>query len=527
MPDFARTLRRIAANAVALHRRDRALFPIVLLLGLILAFLQWTGGAWRAEFNGYPDEAAQFVTGRMVWEFLHKLPAGNPFVWASQYYIHYPAVAMGHWPPGYHIVEALWSLPFGSSRISAMWLQWFLGLAALSGLYLLARPRLPLAITCGILLLTLAAPVFQQGLEQTMSELASLLFGILFMHGVLRLLKSPDRLAVSVTLLSFAAAALTKGTAVCLLPVLPIALFIGGRNLVLRPVRWQIVLAACVVAVCILWFALTTDVRYWGGMTTSMPWPVSVLPHLAGWGFLALALLGCGREPLPLVAASMIASFIAISSVLRAMSETRHWIIVLPSILLLCGYALARFRPLIRGVLLVAALVSFPWLWYHQSPVGYRDLVRQIHLPARMLISSGRGGEAAWIAAVSTAESYPASLVARASKVLAQAGWNGENYRVLVHSGNDVGKKLDELAVDVVILDAPSLFVRPDQTLLKNMLDNSPDWRVCCGTESLLAYQRVNPPRFPRKPLMVNAGPWRFEEKLPALPRAAQPVFPE
>ena len=120
MPDFARTLRSIAANTVALHRRDRALFPVVLVLGLILAFLQWTGGAWDAELNGYPDEAAQFVTGRMVWGFLHKLPAGNPFAWASHYYIHYPAVAMGHWPPGYHTAEALWSLPFGSSRISAM-----------------------------------------------------------------------------------------------------------------------------------------------------------------------------------------------------------------------------------------------------------------------------------------------------------------------------------------------------------------------------------------------------------------------
>jgi len=510
---------RIARYISNLHSRDRALFPVTALIGVVLALLQWTSGAWTAEFDGYPDESAQFVTGRMVWEYLRALPSGSPIAWANQYYIHYPKVAMGHWPPGYHLAEALWSLPFGSSRMSAMWLQWFLGLAALTSLYVLVRTRLPLAVTCGILFFALATPVFQQGLEQTMSELACMLCSILFMHGVLRLLESPDRFAINLVVFSFAALAFTKGTAVCLLPVPVLAVLAGGRSFPWHALRRRIALAACVLAACVLWFALTTNALYWGGMTTSMQWPIPSLVKLTGWGFLALALFGCKREPLPVVAASMIASAIAISSIVRAMNEPRHWIIVLPPILLLSGYGLMRVRPMIRPLLAFPALVLFPWLWYHQVPTGYRQLLKQIHLPARMLVSSGRiSGEGAWIAEVAIAERYPASLVARSSKVLAEMGWNGENYRLLVHSGDDVKRRLDELAVEVVIVDAPLLFARPDQVLLKDMLENSPGWRICCGTKSLLAYYRVSPPAFPRKPLVLDAGPWHLEERIPASP---------
>jgi hypothetical protein len=51
----------------------------------------------------------------------------------------------------------------------------------------------------------------------------------------------------------------------------------------------------------------------------------------------------------------------------------------------------------------------------------------------------------------------------------------------LVHTPVDIAKRLDELAIDVVNIDAPK-----DQ----------------------------RPPQPPRKPLTVDAGPWHFEERL-------------
>src|ERR1700685_2548586 len=158
----------IGGIVLRIHGRDRIFFPAIAAVGLALLAVQWSAGAWNAEFNSNPDESAQFVSGRMIWEYLTTLPRENPVTWAKQYYLHYPKVAIGHWPPGYHLAEGSWSLIFGSSRNSAMWLQWFIALVALMALYTLARPRFSLAVTCGIVVFAIAVPVFQQSLEQTM-----------------------------------------------------------------------------------------------------------------------------------------------------------------------------------------------------------------------------------------------------------------------------------------------------------------------------------------------------------------------
>jgi len=115
-----------------------ALAPILLIFGLQIA-----GGAYAAEFNGDPDEAAHFVSGLMAHDYLAAIPLANPIVWAEQYYLHYPKVAIGHWPPGFYIVEALWWLIVSPSRGSALCLQ--AALAAIAGLvfYRLARTLAP------------------------------------------------------------------------------------------------------------------------------------------------------------------------------------------------------------------------------------------------------------------------------------------------------------------------------------------------------------------------------------------------
>ena len=521
-----RNLPRPIAEAIAgLHRRDRLFFFAVAAIGLVLVSLQWAGGAWTAEFDGHPDESAQFVTGRMIWEYLSALPRENPVSWAGQFYLHYPKVGLGHWPPGYHLAEAFWSLIFGSSRIGAMGLQWFTGLAALTGLYALARPRLPRAVAAGIVLFVIATPVFQSGLEQTMSDLCCLLCSVVFMHAVLRLLQRPDPIAVCLVLAALFAATLTKGTAVCLVPVPLIALLANGQRLRVRS-GWLIAAALAVMAMCLAWYLSTSNVLYWGGVSASMPWPVDQIGELAGWGFVVLAALGLRREPLPIVAGSMVVCAVLISFAVRAMNEPRHWIIVLPAVLVLAGYAVTRLPRPLAALLLAAAVALFPWLWYRQTPSGYCDLVGQLHLPARMLVSSARGasGEGAWIAEVSVAERYPASLVARASQVLAQSGWNGEHYKLLAQTPEAVARRLDELAIDVVVLDAPSAQEPPHHALLGLAMTGSSAWSHCGSAQRLIAYCRALPPAFPRKPLVLDAGGWHFEESV--LPAAKAGTLP-
>lgn len=499
---------------LAEHRQDRWLWPAAAVIGVVLLTVQISGGAFKAEFTGHPDEAAQFVSGLMVYDYLAALPRENPISWAEQYYLHYPEVAIGHWPPGYHAMEAVWWLFFGPSRITAMLLQWLIGVVALTMLYRLSRSVLSLPITAVIIALTIAAPVFQQSLEQTMADLACLLWAVLVMQATVRLVERQDQTASFLVVLWLMAAASTKGTAVCLAPVPLLALLASGKRIRVSP-RLLVIGVVCLLAAAGWYFAMG-GVLYWGGISFDLPWSGNLIGHLAGWGFVALAVLGLRREPLALVAGSVVVSTLGVSFVVRAMQEERHWIIALPAILILSGFAVSRFqRPWIAVCLLLAAVAYFPFTWYRQSPSGYGDLVAQLARPSRMLVSSSGSGEGPWIAVSSLAERRPSSFIMRASKVLAESDWNGNGYRLLTSTQDAVSRRLDELAVDTVILNTPvTQKPWPHHALLQDTIRASPAWRPCGSAHNLLAYCRIRPPQVPRKALRLRANGWDFEERI-------------
>jgi len=74
------------------------------------AALQWVAGAFRSGFGANPDEPAHYVTGLMVRDYVAQLLPGSPIAFAQNYYLHYPAVAFGHWPPMFYVLQALWTL---------------------------------------------------------------------------------------------------------------------------------------------------------------------------------------------------------------------------------------------------------------------------------------------------------------------------------------------------------------------------------------------------------------------------------
>jgi glycosyltransferase involved in cell wall biosynthesis len=504
----------VVGLALAEHRQDRWLWPAAATIGVVLLAVQISGGAFQAEFSGHPDEPAQFVSGLMVYDYLANLPRENPISWAGQYYLHYPQVAIGHWPPGFHAMEGVWWLFFGPSRMTGILLQWLIGVVALTMLYRLSRSALSLPITAAIIALTIATPVVQQSLEQTMADVACLLWAVLFMQATVRLVERRDHTAFFLVVLWLVAAALTKGTAVCLVPVPFLALLASGKRLRISP-GILVAGAACLLGAAGWYFAMG-GVRYWGGISFDLPWRGDLIGHLAGWGFVVLAVLGLRREPLALVAGSVVVSTLGVSFVVRAMQEARHWIIALPAILVLSGLAVSRFRrPWIGACLLLAAVAFFPFDRYRQSQSGYGDLAAQLVRPSRMLVSSAGSGEGSWIAVASLAEQRPSSFILRASKVLAESGWNGAAYRLLTSTQEAVSRRLDELAVDTVILDTSATQKPwPHHLLLQDTIRVSPAWRPCGSAPNLLAYCRIRAPQVPRQALRLKANGWDFEERI-------------
>src|SRR5215211_7034866 len=87
---------------------DRAtnLLIALLLLALVIG-LQMRAGANHAEFGGHPDEAAHYVTGLMLRDYVASGLPGNPMAYAKTYYDHYPKVAIGNWPPGFYAIQTV------------------------------------------------------------------------------------------------------------------------------------------------------------------------------------------------------------------------------------------------------------------------------------------------------------------------------------------------------------------------------------------------------------------------------------
>lgn len=395
-----------------------------------------------------------------------------------------------------------------------MLLQWSIGLAALTVLYRLSRSALSFPISVGIIAFTIAALVFQQCLQQTMSDLCCFLWAVLLVHAAVRFVETQDRTSTTLVVLWLSLAALTKGTAVCLMPV-PVVALLASRQSIRIPLRWIAAGAACLLTVA-AWYLAIGGVMQWGGISVTLPWSGALIGHLAGWGFLALTLLGLRRHPLAVVAASVIVCTLGVSFVVRAMLEPRHWIFALPAILLLAGFAVSRVRRPIPAVgLLIPAVL--PYSWYRQPPSGYGDLIRQLHTPARMLISSAGFGEGPWIAITALSEQRPGSLVARASKVIVEEGWNGQKYRLLTPTSGALLERLDELAIDVVVLHTPPT-PRPapvHHALLQQTMEGSLAWTPCGQAKELIAYCRAGTPLSPRRPLHLRIRGWDLEERLP------------
>ncbi len=508
---------RIAGAVRAEHVRDRWLWPVAILIGAALLGVQISGGAFEAEFTGHPDEPAHFVSVLILYDYLVTLPRENPIGWAQQYYLHYPKVAIGHWPPLYPVMEASWWLLWGPSRLTAILLQWLIGVVALTMFYRLARSMLSLPVTAVLTALMIAAPVFQRSLEQTMADLFCLLWAILVMHATVRLLQEHDQKALFLIVTGLVGAALTKGTAICLLPVPFVALFAYGKRIRISR-RALIAGGACLLAAAAWYFAMG-DVLRWGGMSFDDPWPGRFVGRVAGWGFVVLAIFGLRRKPLALVAGSILICMLGVSFYVRAMREERLWITALPALLILSGVAVSRFkRPWVAACVLLPAVVFFPFARYRQSGSGFDKLVHQLKRPSRMLVTSLSPmdiGEGGWIAMSALAEQRPASFVIRASKALADANWNGDRYRLLASDEGAVLRRLDELGIDTVIVHVPAQQqTLPHQVLLRRTVSESRAWAPCGNaTNTLSAYCRTEAPRFPRQPLRVNVQGWVFEER--------------
>jgi hypothetical protein len=464
--------------------------PLLFLAEALL--LQWLGGAYASGFGGHPDEAAHFVSSVMVHDFLVHPGAGQPLAFAQQFYLHYPKVAIGNWPPLLHGVLAVWYLLFGVSRASALVLMAVFA-SATAGLMAAAARRL-LSPMAGVFAgaVYLALPLVQESSAVVMTEH---LVTLLILTSTLMFARfARSRTAVDALLFgSLASAAiLTRGSAWALAAVPPIVIGLTRDWRLLT--NWRLWLAALMVgALCVPWYVATRGMspNAMVGIDATASaaffqqamayFPLAALRAI-GLALTLLAALGLWhtmlRRPSPAAApppasatsaarrpvewpalAAMAIGVLLIQCVVPAGIEQRYMLQLLPALVLFAAAGLHWLTtfgvPVIAWSATIIILLTMFRLPDTMRNSGYDQIAADLAsqpTPTLLLISDARG-EGSMVAAIALRDRRPHSLALRGSKLLVSEDWLGRASHPRFATDDAMRTMLDAIPVNAVMID--------------------------------------------------------------------------
>jgi hypothetical protein len=471
---------------------------------------QWLTGAYRAEWTFHPDEPAHQVSGLMVHDYLALAGHGvlaSPKKFAENFYQHYPKVAIGHWPPGFYLMQGIWLLLVPASRASLLVLMALISASVLTFCYAVLVRRYPWWMALGSVVWMATVPLYQQFSRSIMPELAGCLVMLGATVALAGQLEKPGWRNAALFALSAAAAILTRLTTIglALLPVAAVY-FLRRRKLLRNKAFWYP--AMIVAAMCLPWFlaapgALHSRVAFLGGLRPRWYRPLESIYHWAryfgpvGSGLIALGAARIIRDwrlqrPIDMFEALLFLSFPVVMLWRSLIGAWDHAYLVstLPLALpMLCSgfeWLMNAFRAQQRQAYSFAAVLFAAGVWWnmvHTSPKAHLGLDA---ITARLteesgprqtfLIVSDSIGEGVFVAEIALRDQRPGRTVLRGSKVLADEGWMESNAdRNRFASAGQMRAYVEALPQPILVLDeaaAPSPYAR----MLEKATAQNPDW---------------------------------------------------
>jgi hypothetical protein len=522
-----------------------------------------SSGALTSDFSAFEDEPAHLMSSLMLRDYLVSGLPGAPLAWAKDYYLHYPKVTIGHWPPLLPALLGAWTTVLGDSHFAILSFFCVLAAAVATTIHAGARALAGPGIAALAGLAWLLVPVVQRYGHMTLTELLLALFCTLSVLAFARFLEHA-RARDSLLFALFAVAAiLTKGSGVFLALVPPLAIAMTGRwRLLVRPALW---LAPLVVGLCTApWYVATI------GISTSS-WVGGSRPTLAhAWralGFyprelfliagplvgglalvgLAAALASKARRGAWAAQAAWVPSLILCHMLVSTGPQARHLVLLVPVWLMFaaCGarFLAERLPRLALGRVHLApaafALALVPFLDIERKDCrGYAEAARKIIADDaleldRVLIDSDSRGEGGFVTAVALNEARPGHIVLRASKVLAYSDWMGTRVEPLFGSDDDMQRWLAEHGVEIVAIDDSIDLTRlfEHDRMLRRVVSGNPAWSPYASIDlvrdgartaaGLKLYRQAFPAGFAARPL-------RFEDvvgrELPTVGKSGTPA---
>ncbi len=480
------------------HRPGRPHLVFLLLL-LCAGFNQVWVGAMSSGLGGFEDEPAHVVTALMIRDWV-ATGASDPSVWceprafAESYYVHYPKVGIGQWPPVFHGLLGAWMLVFGSSKLAIVALLTIFTAALGTLVAVILRPAL--GATSGLLagLVLLSVPIVQLCGASAMTEIPLALFALAAVASFGRFMDSGQARWVWMFAAAATATVLTKGSGLALALVPPFALVLAGRwDLFRRPVLWAA--GAGVGLVTAPWYILTVGLTQgsWGGGTSpswayvkfaaseysgwalALTGPLGVLLVLAGivWS-LRQSRDGARHAGLWVSLVAWVPALLVLHHVVPSSVEERHLSVLAPAWVALGALGAAALARAVsarvgagagsRANALAVALLGVSGLLWNGAPpkkafvgwdiAGARFAEGMSGGLNRVLIASDPVGEGLFVAGAALAdEPRPGLMVLRASKVLCDAGWSGRTYSQRFETAAELDAWLTGMGVAALVVD--------------------------------------------------------------------------
>ena len=501
---------------------DRPLTWFIRLVALVVAltsavlFLQWRAGAFTSEFGSYPDEASHFMSGMLVHDYLH---AGLPrpaMAFAESFYLRYPYLAIGHWPPLFYALEGGWMYLFGPTRFAVILLMALITSALSLVVFVAVRKQYGDAAGLISALVLIAVPIMQQYAGMVMMDtlLALLTFLAVLAFGSYIDTERPAS-AIAFGILS-TLALMTKANA-AFLALLPLFGILLSRrfSLLRRKAFW---LSGILVAGAALPWHLQTmrliTPTFQGTFGWTFAWHASrfyagLLLQSLGPGFVLLAGIGFAMKVIRpgwngsvggywAAQGAMLASYSFFYFAVPAGIEGRYLIALFPSILLFVNAgaeylssALGSTRALARirsSVLVASSLIFLVFCFRIPSKTNYGfaeaagAIFGQHRAGPRLLLVSTETlvGEGVFVSEAALHQTGQDDVILRASKVLADEDWNKTRYQPRYGSETELSACLKEVAPDFIILDTtPGIRSYIHHEQLRAMVTHNPgEWRL-------------------------------------------------
>ncbi len=499
------------------------LFAIHFLLYLPLVLvLQYNTGIYRSELSHHPDESAHVITSLMIHDYAKTGIGTSPLRFAENYYVHYPKVAFGIWPPVFHSTAALWMLLFSRTHTSLLIFIAVQCALCAATLAMFSRRLLPPAVAFGLGLLMILLPAFQNASSLMMVDIFLTLMELWAMMLLVALFRDGRMRSALWFGICTSLAMLTKGNANALVfcGVLLLLLtrqfsilkrppvYVAGLIVVLLGLPWQL------ISLRLFRDTLPMEhvslARFWmlcSGYTLILVERLSLPVFLVALVGLAAACSPMLSGGPPIFDAAGAASLLLAVFIFHCLSPTpgpddRYILPALPLLLLFFALGIrwiASVLPVPRLTLPVKAgiLAALCLGWFTKSTfaftqrpeMGFSKLAAQMvpeKLPDEVvLVCSDSWGEGALITSLALADP-PRSphVILRGSKTLSENRWISTDYTPLFRSPAELETYLESVPVDAVVIDLSKTAWEQDRDLLADALRQNRDkWSLTSETQ--------------------------------------------